>query len=88
MFAKLEKAKKKLGFTTKTRTKEEIDKEYTHHSIMIGHNARVIDQLQEDSGRHLAKLKELNAEGMRAQAATINSKIAPPQTTTATEAKA
>ena len=57
--------KKTLGFQPKTRTKQEIDQEYTHHAMQIGHKARVISQLEEEVAVHVDKLKEINAEAMK-----------------------
>jgi uncharacterized protein (DUF3084 family) len=60
----LAKKKTKLGFQPKHRTKQEIDQDYTHHAVQIGHKARVIAQLEEEVADHVEKLKHINAEAM------------------------
>lgn len=53
------------------RTRQQVDQDYTQAAIMLGHKYRVLAQIKADSERvqkeidaHLAKLLELNAEGM------------------------
>lgn len=60
-------SKLKKGFKIKespVRTKDEIDKDYTHHAVQAGHKMRVINQLQQEVEHHLAKLEQVNAEAM------------------------
>lgn len=64
MFGKLKK-KNRLGFNPKLRTKEEIDRDYTQNAIDLGHKARLVSKFQEEIERHVERLKEINAEGMR-----------------------
>lgn len=50
--------------TAKPKTKAEIDKAYSHHAMMYGHNARVIKQFTDENAGHLTAMQEINAEGM------------------------
>ena len=59
------KKKNRLGFQPKVRTKDEIDREYTHHAIQAGHKGCIIIQLQKELDEHMERLIELNAEGMK-----------------------
>lgn len=86
------KIKKLLGFKPKTRTRAEVDQEYSQHALQLGHKRRVLEQILEDAKRmedqiqaHLDRLMSLNSEGMRipaeppaAQAKAINQDAAQP----------
>lgn len=62
--------KAKLGFQGTPRTKQEIDQDYTHNAVQIGHKARVVSQLQEEIDEHIEKLILINSEAMRLQVNT------------------
>lgn len=57
--------KKKRGFTEKQRTKEEVDREYSHHAMMYGHISRTMFQSQRLLDDHLAALDRLAIEGSK-----------------------
>ena len=54
--------KKKLGFTNKSRTLQEINYDYNHHAAQAGHKTRVVSQLQDEIEQHIAALRDLNSE--------------------------
>jgi uncharacterized protein YllA (UPF0747 family) len=55
----------RTSFMEKQRTKDEIDREYSHHAMMYGHISRVIKQNQELLEQHMAGLMKLNEEGSK-----------------------
>ncbi len=66
------KKQKNLGFTEKPRTREEINQEYNHHAVMLGHNATLIaeveknlETLQADQQRHLEATMRLRVEASK-----------------------
>lgn len=61
------KKKVRLGIQPKARTKQEIDRDYTHTSVEIGHRMRVITQLQEEIDQAVQKLIQINAEAMQVE---------------------
>ena len=58
--------KKKLGFSKKHRTKEEIDMEYSHNAGMYGHYTRMAkqdaDKYQDILDHHMNEMLRLNKE--------------------------
>lgn len=68
------KKKTKLGIASKSRTREECDKEYADHCIQIGHKFRIVHQLEQQLVEHQAdiekrtkRLVEINEEAMSIQ---------------------
>lgn len=68
------KSKITRAFAPKQRTKKEVDDEYAQTAIWHGHKSRMLAQVHQDADRlqkeidaHLAKLLELNQEGMKLQ---------------------
>lgn len=66
------KKQKTLGFEQKPRTREEINQEYNHHAVMLGHGATLIaeveknlETLQADQQRHLEATMRLRAEAAK-----------------------
>lgn len=57
-------SKVKNGFKAKTRTKQEIDADYTYHSVQLGHKTRIIYQLQQEIEQHTQRLIAINEEAM------------------------
>jgi hypothetical protein len=73
------------GMPPKHRTKAEVDRDYSSHAIQHGHKARLIMQLhkqiealEQDLEKHLSKLEELNAEGMKLPQEPVQSPAAAP----------
>lgn len=54
--------KNRLGFNSKVRSLEEINRDYNHHAAQAGHKGRIILQLQEEIDQHLENLVAINAE--------------------------
>lgn len=53
------------------RTRKEVDADYSHQAILVGHKYRVLAQIKADQERiegeiklHVERLLELNKEGM------------------------
>jgi len=53
------------------RTRKDVDQEYSQQALLLGHKSRVLAQIKADFERvqgeinqHVAKLLELNKEGM------------------------
>ena len=57
--------KRKLGFRDKKRTRLEVDRDYTHHAVEVGHKMRIVAQIENEIREHINRLKVINAEGMK-----------------------
>lgn len=54
--------KKTLGIKPKSRSLEEINKDYNDHAIHAGHKQRVLKEIQREVDHHVQRMLEINHE--------------------------